>query len=970
MADRTDNLMYRILGPLEITGTSGQLSHIPRGRQQVVLSALLLEANRVVSTESLIDAIWGERPPSTARTQIQTCVSALRVNLAALGDHSRITTREPGYMIVVAPDRIDLSLFAALRDEARLLADAGRLDEASDRTRRAAGLWRGPALSGTRSSRLQSIAARLDEHRLINLETHIDLELRLGRHTEIVPELVALVNDHPLREGLRGRLMLALYRSGRQAEALEAFRSGRLILVEQLGIEPGDELRRLESAILAGDPELTPDRDPPPSGPAATAAPEGTPPERPPPERAVPFQLPPDIADFTARERLIHTAETLLRSGAGPTPVAVLTGPSGVGKSTLAIHLGHRLMGDYPDGQLYCDLGGNASIPLTALDVLGRFLRALGIPGSQLPETVDERAEMYRNLLADKRILILLDHARTVGQVRQLLPGTGHCGVLITGGSGVIGVPGARLLHVDVLGPEEAIDMLAAAIGAERVAAEPEAARALVLTVGGLPLALRIIAARLTARPNWSLEWMLDRLSDERRRLDELAHGELVIRSSLALTYDGLTDDGRRLLRLLSLHDGGTVPTWAAAALLDTDPRHAGDLLESLVDAQMLEVVGTGSGPGGPHYGLHSLVRLFAREERERHQEDSDPALVRLVGGWLALAEEAHRRLYGGDFTILHGDAPRWHLAHDQTDRLLRDPMAWLEAERDNLCRAVDLAADTGQAEACWDLAVTLVTLFESRCYYEEWQRTHLRALEAVRKAGLLRGCAALLCSVGSLCLTRSQLSAARQALEPALETFTALADTRGLALTRRNLALLARRRDDPRTALDLHQRAVAGFQAVADPVGRTDGLAHLARLALDEGRLDNAERLLDQALEVCHTTGSCHTEGQVRLVLSDLMRRRGRYQEAEELLREVLDVVRSRGDIARESRILHRLGKVSAQLGRISAARGLLRDVVAIRERILDRVGAAEARLELARLEAEHADEMRPFALDGRAVD
>ncbi|MFK4227062.1 BTAD domain-containing putative transcriptional regulator [Streptomyces sp. NPDC019890] len=939
------------------------MCRIPRGRQQVVLGALLLEANRIVSTESLVDAIWGDDPPPTARAQIQTCVSALRTNLAAIGEDSQLVTQEPGYLIKVSGDQLDATLFAGLRKKAYSLADEGEIEEAAALTRRADELWRGPALSGTRSHKLQSMAAQLDEHRLINLETHIDLELQLGRHAKIIPELSALVSKYPLREGLRGQLMLALYRSGRQAEALEVFRAGRVILVEQLGIDPGDDLRRLEAAILAGDRDLHQ-----PGGTARVPAPAAVPGAPEPFETAVPFQLPPDIADFTGRAQLVDTAESLLLAGGvgRPTPVAVLAGPSGVGKSTLAVHVGHRLMPQFPDGQLYCDLGGTQPSPAAALDVLGRFLRALGIPGSQIPGTVDERAEMYRNLLASKRMLIVLDNASEVQQIRRLLPGTGNSSVMVTGRSRMTGLPGARFLYVDVLDLDESIEMLAAVVGEERVAAEPDAAAELVRMVGQLPLALRIIAARLAARPNWSLVWMLDRLSDERRRLDELAHGELVIRSSLALTYDGLAEDGRRLLRLLSVLEGGCIPTWAAAALLDTDLFRADDLLESLVDAQMLEIVGTGTS-GGPRYKLHSLVQLFAREELERPREadEKEPALTRLVGGWLALAEEAHRRLYGGDFTVLHGDAPRWHLSDVQVDRMLRDPLAWLEAERVNLCQAVDLAAETGQAEACWDLAVTLVTIFESRCYFDEWQQTHQRALHAAGKAGLVRGCAAVLCSVGSLYLSRSQFSAARQALQPALESFTLLQDTHGLALARRNLALLAQRQGDSHTALGLYRQAVADFRAVADHVGQTNVLAHLARLALDEGRLDDAEGLLDEALEICRSTGSRRTEGQVRLVLSDLMQRRGRYQEAEDLLRDVLDLVRSRGDIAGESRILHRLGMVNARLGRISVAQSLLHDVVGIRERIMDRVGAAEARLELAQLEAEHTAQLTRFELN-----
>ncbi|MFD7229234.1 BTAD domain-containing putative transcriptional regulator [Streptomyces sp. NPDC059881] len=965
MPTTADKPIYRVLGPLEVTGASGEECRIPRGRQQVVLGALLLEANRVVSTESLIDAIWGEEPPVTARTQVQTCISALRTSLAVIGEGARLVTREPGYVLEVSGDRLDAALFSRYRKEAHDAAQAGRLQEAAALTRRAADLWRGPALSGSRSDKLQSMAAQLDEYRLINLETYADMGLRLGRHVQIVPELSSLVAAYPLRETLRGRLMLALYRSGRQAEALEVFREGRTILVEQLGIEPGDQLRELESAILAGDPDLRlpgTEQDVASVAEASVRAPAAAseaalPPTR--PGRSTPFQLPLDNADFTGRTQIVEAAQELLLGGGDgrPTPVAVLSGPSGVGKSTIAVHLGHRLVRDFPDGQLYCDLAGTEPSSATALDALGRFLRALGIPGAQIPGPIDERAEMYRSLLAGKRMLIVLDNASATQQVRLLLPGHGTSSVIVTGQSGITGLPGARFLYVDVCSRQEAIDMLAAVIGPARVAAEPEVAADLVRMVGRLPLALRIVAARLAARPNWSLMWMRDRLSDERHRLDELSHGELAIRSSIALTYDGLTGTGRRLLRLLSLEDCGSLPTWVAAALLDTDLFHAGDLLESLVDAQMLEVDSTAL-PSEPHYRLHSLVRLFAREERERHAADdgAEDALTRLVGGWLALADEAHRRLYGGDFTILHGDAPRWHLPEAQVDQLLRDPLAWLETERANLCHVVDLAAETGRAEACWDLAVTLVTMFESRCYFDDWQRTHERALAAASEAGLLRGRAAVMLSMSSLYLTRSQLTPARGALEPAQEAFEALGDTLGLALVRRNLAMLSQRQGDEPSALVLHRQAVADFQAVGDHVGQTNTLAHLARLALDQGRLDDAEELLDQAMDICRRTRNTRMEGQVRFVMSDLMQRRERYPEAEQLLRGVLDQVRSRGDIAGESRILHRLGSVNARLGRSAEAQRLLREVVAIRARTMDRVGAAAVRLELAQLEADHS--------------
>jgi DNA-binding SARP family transcriptional activator len=417
---------FRILGPLHVS-VGDRDCPIPPGRQHIVLGVLLLEANRVVSIDHLIDAIWDDDPPATARTQVQICVSRLRNRLVEAGC-AAIVTRPPGYLMPVRPGQLDAQLFATLTAEADALARSGRTDDAAEALGRATGLWRGPALDGINSHILRAKATELDERRLAAIESHVDLRLRLGRHHGLVGELSTLVSEHPLRERLRGQLMLALYRAGRQAEALEAYRHGRELMIEQLGLEPGEELRKLESSILAGDAALQ-TTDAPPPAPRTVVE----------PDVLVPFQLPTDIADFAGRTELIDHIEGLL-AGAGREPgagyatrVVVLAGKPGVGKSTLAVHVAHRLGdGPFPDGQLYCDLGGSRTEPTSAADVLGRFLRALGVPGETIPERIDERAEMYRQLLARRRILVLLDDAAGESQVRPLLPGSGSSVVVVT----------------------------------------------------------------------------------------------------------------------------------------------------------------------------------------------------------------------------------------------------------------------------------------------------------------------------------------------------------------------------------------------------------------------------------------------------------------------------------------------------------------------------------------------------------
>ncbi|WP_326948303.1 tetratricopeptide repeat protein [Amycolatopsis sp. NBC_01307] len=934
--------VYRILGPLEIRDVAGGELRIPPGRQQTVLATLLVDANRVVSLDQLIEAIWYDDPPATARTQVQICVSRLRRALADAVGPDTLVTRGPGYELLVADGQLDARTFADLVSAAAEQTRAGALEDASRLLDAALALWRGPALSGTGSRLLEAKASHLEEQRLNALEAHFDLGLRLGRHHQLIGELASQVTANPLRERLRGRLMLALFRAGRQAEALETYRVGRELLVDQLGLEPGDELRRLESAILADDAGLR--RSPAPEAPAAPAHPP-----------VVPFQLPTDIADFTARDALIEQTEQLLlgHPGRRATPVVVLAGKPGVGKTALAVHIAHRIADDHcPDGQLYCDLGGTRAHPADPLDVLGRFLRALGVPGPAVPGSVDERAEMYRHRLAGKRMLVVLDDAGSERQVRDLLPGTASCVVLVTSRVRLTGLAGAGVLDVDVLDPDQATGMLAMMIGAERVAAEPAAVAALVRLVGGLPLALRIVAARLAARPSWSLAWMLERLSDERRRLDELAHGELMVRASLALTYDGLAADARRLLRLLSALDRLSFPVWVAAALLEVDPLEAADLLERLVDAQMLEISAV-ERDSSPRYRFHDLIRLFAREQLDEHEQASGrrAALARVASGWLGLACEAHHRIYGGDFTVLHGSAPRLRPPDGAVDRILADPLVWFEDEQDNLCSIVALAAEAGLDEHAWDLAVTMVALFENRCYFDDWERTHRQALTAVRAAANRRGEAALLCSLGSLHLSRAHPDAAAEPLARALATFEDLGDAHGKAMAHRNLALVDEARGaDPQARFE---RALIEFRVAGDPVGEAYVLGRLAQTELDAGDEDRAGTYLAEALRICDRTGTPRVEVQLRYRLSGLMMRQGRHEEAADVLTELLTRARAARDLAGEARILHRLGLVHAQLGRRDTAERLLVEALELHERITGGAPDDGVRADLAALQA-----------------
>ncbi|MFF1561495.1 BTAD domain-containing putative transcriptional regulator [Streptomyces sp. NPDC058279] len=1036
-ADSPDAVVFRILGPLQVAGQSGPV-RIPPGRQEVILAALLLETNRVVSTDYLVDLIWDDEPPDTARTQVQICVSRLRKLFSKAAIAAAITTRPPGYVLKTEGDLVDAAVFGRRVADARTLSRQGAMAEAAELLRAAGGLWQGDCLSGVSSETLRSKALQLDEERLTAAETRIDLELALGRHHQLVAEIQLLVRVHPLRERLRGQLMLALYRSGRQAEALESYRVGRELLVEELGLEPGAELRRLESAILSGDvpsvpaagtaggydsaPAGTSDgggaaegvRPGPRTDPGAgtgdagrnggghagggatgggatrnagvaadgsaplhggSAAPgEGSRPqgggERPdghasasaagPPTAGSPYreeaprQLPADTSDFVGDEdQIAHIAQALLGAGGRrAVGLAVIVGKPGTGKSTLATHIAHRLSETaFPDGQLYCDLRGTGT-PATSTEVLGRFLRALGIPGPVIPDSQDERAEMYRTLLASRRVLVVLDDAASESQIRPLLPGSNRCAVLVTSRVRLTGLPGAHRVELDVMSTEHALELLARVVGADRVRCEEAAAQALIRTVGGLPLALRIVAARLAARPHWTLASMVHRLANERGRLDELTHGEMTMRASLCLTHDGLAQEDRRLLRLLSLAKGPTLPGWLAGALLDDRRPFPSDLLEPLVDVQMLDVVGVES-TGGFRYRFHEIIRVFAREQLAAHDEPAvrSQALARMLGGWMSLAEQAHRRIYGGDFTVLHGGAPRWEPPASCVDELLVDPLEWLDSEQANLVQAVEHAAEHGMHELCWDLATTLTTLFEGRGYFDEWERTHQLALSAVRSAGNARGTAALLGSLGVLYLGRSQLAESHTSLTTALDLFRELDDRQGLALCHRDLALLERMRGDEESALSLYDRALRDFDRVGDVVGRAIVLTQSAHIWMRRGQTATAQGRLDEALGIYRSVG--YTGGQARTLrrAGQLQQSQGEHEQAVRTFTEVLELCRDSGDVIGEGHLLRDLGAAHAEMGRGEAARGFYAQALSVREQIMDQGGAAVIRLDLARL-------------------
>lgn len=894
-------------------------------RQRVVLAMLGLNANRVTPVEQLIDAVWDTSPPSTARGQIQICISALRKLFADAGQPDAIKTRPPGYLLEIPASELDSEQFASMVLLARTHGDAGRLDEAAATLRGALALWRGPALAGVHSDLVQRGAALLEDRRLSAVEERLRLDLALGRHEEITGELRALVNEHPLHEKLYGLLMLALYRSGRQAEALEVCRLARTTLVEELGIDPGQELQALERAILNRDPALDLPVTAAPSASARSADehPAATAPASSTEQIVIPRQLPASIADFTGRQGHLGEIKQLLaeRPDAAAMRIVAISGKGGVGKSSLAIRVAHELADAFPDGHLYADMQAPGGEDPTAT-LLARFLRALGVSGPAVPEDLQERVEMYRSRLADKRLLVVLDDVTSEEQVVPLLPGSPTCAVITTSRARLSGLSGAHWADVDVFDADMSLELLAKIIGSDRVEAERAASNELVDFCGGLPLALRIAGARLASRPHWRIDGLVARLEDEARRLDELAHHGLELRSNIGLTYRGLSKQAKRLFGLVALIEAPHFPAWTAAALLDTGLYQAEDVLETLVDAQVLDTVDL---PGARQlrYRFHDLIRVYAREQlmATESEAEREAALTRVLGAWLGLAEEAHRKDHGGDYTILHGSAKRWQPSQRHGMDSVGNPMEWWASERRAMVAAVRQAAEAGMDELCWDLALTSVTLFEAKGYFDDWRETAQLALDVARKAGNRTGEAAMLYSLGTLHLFQKRLDESERCLAEALEMFRAEDNAHGCGLVLRNAAFVDGLHGKTADMLAKYTEALRILRDVGDRVGEAHVLRSLAKFEVDNGDVGRAQRMLEESLAICQEVHCLRGEAQALYRFAELYLHTDRIELARQALHRALRIVRDLGDPIGEAYALYGLGIVRHREGRLDNA-------------------------------------------------
>jgi DNA-binding SARP family transcriptional activator len=595
----------------------------PKVRQ--VLSLLLLRHNQLISTQDFINELWGDNPPGSAHSTLQTYIYKLRkllVDNDVTGEDDFLLTRRHGYEIAIEPETLDLFQFeqSMSRGVALLSTDlAAGAAALSD----ALSLWRGPVLADVDTGDLLAVyVTALEEKRLRTLELRLDADLQLGRHREVIGELRRLISDRPLHEEFHARLMLALHRSGRRSEALQAYGRMRDILITELGIDPSPESQRLHQALLASDPSL----DIAPRHVAIPLRQTTLPP---------PAHLPPDLADFTGRRAELEQVSRWLVQPDYDFALGVVfvSGMPGVGKSAFAVHAAHQLRGHFPDGQFFIDLKATENEPAHPSAVLHRTLRAVGVPEDEIPHSLEERSNLFRTWSSDRRVLMVLDDTASAAQVRPLLPSSPRSAVLISSRTAMHSPPGARLLNLDTLPHEDGIELLAKIISRERVEKESLSAATIVRQCGGLPLAIRAAAARLVAAKGWPLSTLATRLARWRTRLNELCSPGFDLQASFDVEYDALDGADRMALRALSLFGTKQFSSADAARLLDWDMETVDTVLARLVEHHFLRIT-EGGGASDVLFAFHELTRIHARKhldaELHRHDDRSAEFAVRI----------------------------------------------------------------------------------------------------------------------------------------------------------------------------------------------------------------------------------------------------------------------------------------------------------------------------------------------------
>ncbi|MFI8091589.1 BTAD domain-containing putative transcriptional regulator [Streptomyces sp. NPDC086080] len=881
-------MRYRVLGPVHMAPRTPSAA-----KPRAVLATLLVQSNTVVSTHTLIDELWGAEPPRTATTTLQVYVSQLRKALledtgeavVEAGAPQPLLTRSPGYLMRVAPEELDLTVFESLRAEGRAAYGRHDYEAASQALSRALGLWTGPALSGIpHGPSLGTSAIRLNELRAEVLEQRISADLRLGLHHELVGELMALAHEHPLRETLHCHLMVALYRSGRQFDALQVYHRARRSLVDELGVEPGPALSRLQERILACDLSLAWRGEP-----ARRLVPVGASGDRPAGGSAdggrsagPTVWLPPAVADYTGREDQLAFGKRLLAGNQpGPDKVLVVSGRAGVGKTALAVRLAHDAAERFPDGRLLVtlrDAGGRAVEPRTALATLLRRLRgpratAAG-PGTDsgaqpLPSSEAELAELLHARTEGRRMLIVLDDVVSEAQIRPVLSAVPDSTVILTSRHVLGALESVQHLTLDVLAPGEA-EALLASCGGQRMREDPEAAAEIARLCGWLPLALRVAAAGLSARPHWTAAGLAQRLRDERTRLAALALGDLDVRSSLLTAYRDVDEETRHAFRILGPASLPDFALWSAAALLGTDRAGAERLTERLVQAHLLEARRRPGRLEPVRYGFHALLRSLALEVLAQESPQEGPAAVeRLCRAFLILARYADAQLAPGRERLGYEVEPLAAVCPEEV--VGSAPLRWFQEESAGLSEAVRQAHAAGLWSLCSALASAAAGYYEAGALWDEWASTHDLALDAARRSGDIHAEAVILRSLGDLAWQRHRTSLAIAQYRQAWQLFTRHGDraAAGRCLSAEGDALLGTGRVT--LAEQAYARALSVSRQNGDPRGSAKSLRGLALVAQREGRHEEALARLGECESAARSAGDRRWIEYARRTASEL---------------------------------------------------------------------------------------------------
>ncbi|GAA4494185.1 BTAD domain-containing putative transcriptional regulator [Actinoallomurus oryzae] len=885
---------FGVLGPLVIEVDGRPVpppgSAVVRG----LLGVLLLAGRRPLTTEQLIELVWADRADRTGRGSVQAAVSRLRDWLGRLpGDTPPVEYDGAGYRLVVPAEAVDLGRFRA---RVRSAASADDPSVRCELLESALDLRRGPVLADL--DRAGSLVREADDGVRRAAVAFAEAAIAAGRPGSAVARVDALADEHPLDEELQASLIELLAIAGRPADALRRYQRVRERIIDEMGVEPGARVQRAYLTVLARD------RDHGPGPLVETALPP-------------PAQLPPAIADFTGREAHVLLLVRAIEQTATP---VVISGMGGVGKTALAVHVGHRVAARFPDGQLYADLGAELAEPVNPARVLGGFLTALGIAGHAVPESLEERSALFRSLLAGRRVLVVLDNAATERQVRPLLPGSPGSAVIVTSRARLTGLESARSIELEVFGAREAIALLTRIAGPERVEAEPEAAAEIARLCAYVPLAVRIAGARLAGRRRWSLGHLAAILGDQHRRLDELSTGDLAVRAGFAVAYARLPAGTRTLFRRLGLLDVGEVADWVAAAMLDAPMEEAREHLETLVDARLLDV--GGADPAGrPRYRFHDLLRLYARERCfDEEPEAWLAALTRAFSAWLALAERAAEQVPGPCYAAIHGTAPRWPLPAALTAAALHDPAAWFDAEWPALVAAVGQACDLGLDEFAWDLAGCLEKYFDVRVMTAEWQAVHERALRLCRSTGNRLGEAVLtrglveLTTWTSASPSGTAMATLHERSRRLLAMFEELGEPRGMADALVNCAWALVAEGDPDEALAVAGRALE-LARDHDHLGGQARARHMMGVAYGQARADAAIEHLTHALQLARELGNPRFEATAMQFLGAAHCAAGRLDSGHDLLVTSLTMCHARGDRYAEAFSLLYLAKLYAAL-------------------------------------------------------